>query len=414
MTAAVQCAQRDTLVLNQTCYCFPVHRKPIDDHIIGSSHHDGMAGLLADRKNYFASTGVFLSKSDLASMQAQITAIENAVRLPAFKSAIFSRGYKAAYDVQPETQGVFMGYDFHMTEDAPRLIEINSNAGGAFMVDAIEQSIGKTQTQTEDKIGRMFLQEWRYAGRKGRPATIAIIDENPEAQFHYPDMCLAAATLTRQGFEVFIVDPKQLSYQNKTLAFGDITIDFVYNRLTDFSLTGPYTASLAQALAEDAVVISPNPRHHAFHADKRNLVMLSNLQSDLSIALTDTDRAALSLIPETVLVTSENAEALWSQRRQYFFKPYGGFGSRGVYRGAKLTTRVWAEIIQGGYIAQKFIPPSLRAVGDALGKAELKFDLRAYTYDGEILLLAARVYQGQTTNMRTEGGGLAPVLIIEP
>lgn len=40
----------------------------------------------------------------------------------------------------------------------------------------------------------------------------------------------------------------------------------------------------------------------------------------------------------------------------------------------------------------------------------LKTDIRLYTYAGELLLDAARLYQGQTTNMRTPGGGFAPVL----
>ena len=31
-------------------------------------------------------------------------------------------------------------------------------------------------------------------------------------------------------------------------------------------------------------------------------------------------------------------------------------------------------------------------------------------YRGEALLYAARMYQGQTTNFRTPGGGFAPVL----
>jgi hypothetical protein len=44
--------------------------------------------------------------------------------------------------------------------------------------------------------------------------------------------------------------------------------------------------------------------------------------------------------------------------------------------------------------------------------ADLKFDVRAYTYDGKILLLAARMYSGQTTNFRTPGGGFAPVVVV--
>jgi len=41
----------------------------------------------------------------------------------------------------------------------------------------------------------------------------------------------------------------------------------------------------------------------------------------------------------------------------------------------------------------------------------LKYDVRVYTYAGEILGLMARFYQGQTTNFRTEHGGLASVLV---
>ena len=39
----------------------------------------------------------------------------------------------------------------------------------------------------------------------------------------------------------------------------------------------------------------------------------------------------------------------------------------------------------------------------------MKFDLRAYAYAGETQWVAARLYQGQTTNFRTPGGGFAPV-----
>ena len=45
-------------------------------------------------------------------------------------------------------------------------------------------------------------------------------------------------------------------------------------------------------------------------------------------------------------------------------------------------------------------------------RTELKADVRLYTYEGKVLLGAARLYRGQTTNMRTPGGGFAPVLIV--
>jgi hypothetical protein len=36
--------------------------------------------------------------------------------------------------------GVFMGYDFHMGADGPRLIEINTNAGGALLNAALARA----------------------------------------------------------------------------------------------------------------------------------------------------------------------------------------------------------------------------------------------------------------------------------
>ena len=41
-----------------------------------------------------------------------------------------------------------------------------------------------------------------------------------------------------------------------------------------------------------------------------------------------------------------------------------------------------------------------------------KTDVRLYVYDGQILLTAARLYQGQTINFRTPGGGFAPVFVV--
>ena len=37
--------------------------------------------------------------------------------------------------------------------------------------------------------------------------------------------------------------------------------------------------------------------------------------------------------------------------------------------------------------------------------AVMKADFRCYCYNGKIQLVAARLYQGQTTNFRTENGG---------
>ena len=111
-------------------------------------------------------------------------------------------------------------------------------------------------------------------------------------------------------------------------------------------------------------------------------------------------------------MTAERAEALWAERRKFFFKPAAGYGSKAAYRGDKLTRRVWQEILGGDYVAQALVPPSERRLEIDSAETDLKLDVRAYVYDGAIQLVAARLYQGQTTNFRTPGGGFAPVFVV--
>jgi hypothetical protein len=118
-------------------------------------------------------------------------------------------------------------------------------------------------------------------------------------------------------------------------------------------------------------------------------------------------------VPRTESVTPERAEALWAERRKLFFKPAAGYGSKAAYRGDKLTRRVWNEITRGDYVAQALVQPSERRLEVDCAETDLKLDIRAYVYNGAIQLVAARLYEGQTTNFRTAGGGFAPVFVVD-
>jgi hypothetical protein len=194
---------------------------------------------------------------------------------------------------------------------------------------------------------------------------------------------------------------------------ADMPVDLVYNRLTDFYLQGDDHSALRQAYQAGAAVITPHPRTHALYADKRNLIALSDAALLQSWGVSPGDRALLqSVVPATQRVVLEHADALWAQRRELFFKPAAGFGARAAYRGDKLTRRVWAEVLAGDYVAQALVPPSERLVRVDAETVRLKLDLRAYSYRGQVQLLAARTWQGQTTNFRTEGGGFSPVVVL--
>jgi uncharacterized circularly permuted ATP-grasp superfamily protein len=207
-----------------------------------------------------------------------------------------------------------------------------------------------------------------------------------------------------------VADPKDFTIKDHALCLGEQKIDLVYNRLTDFYMQTPESACLAEAYQKGVAVFTPSPYVYALYADKRNLPLLSDSNRLREFGVEEEAIVALGhSLPTTVAVTQDNADQLWTNRKQLFFKPATGYGSRGAYRGAKLTRRVWENITHADYVAQAIVPPSERQLMINGEKQSLKLDIRCVTYDGKIQQLSARLYQGQTTNLRTEGGGLATV-----
>jgi hypothetical protein len=410
--------------LNQDCRCDTLDRdalvRTFEQQAGKGDAGDSIAAILETHPHLFSPTPVFLPAQTLAQMGAIVDAIEAAARLPAWRDAVLAWAPPIA-DEDHGPLGVFMGYDFHIDDTGARLIEINTNAGGAFLNALLARSqlacCGEVESglaaaragRFETDVADMFRAEWRRQ-RGNRPiGRIAIVDDRPEEQYLYPEFLLARQALRQAGFDVIIADAGALRYEDGKLLAGDLEIGLVYNRLVDFALAAPQHAALAAAYRDGAVVLTPGPHNHALLADKRNLTLLSDPEALERLGLSSPQRDRLAGIPRTVLVTPENADTLWQARKDLFFKPACGHGSKAVYRGDKITRGVWSGIAQGGYVAQDFAAPAERAVSLDGAAVTRKMDVRLYTYDGRILLVAARLYQGQATNFRTPGGGFAPV-----
>ncbi len=405
--------------LNRDCFCTTLNR----DQLNGVLQADDInQAILATHPQLFSNTTVFISSEQFQKMREIIQAVTRVVNLPDYAQKILAHAPGiAAYN--PGTAGVFMGYDFHLSVQGPKVIEINTNAGGAFLnlvlvsaqtecCRAVGKLLPQLKMQIDEQFMAMFLNEWHLQRGEKPLMTIAIIDEKPQQQFLYPEFKMAQHLFESHSITTIIADPSELQFINNQLSHKGQVIDLVYNRLTDFWLDKPQHSTLRQAYEMGAVVVTPNPHHYAFYADKRNLVVLSDPSSLKNIAANDI--AILEAgIPQTKNVTAENASDLWQSRKHLFFKPVLGFGSRAAYRGDKLTKRVWSEILQGDYVAQNIVPPSERGLIVDKQETTLKMDLRAYVYAGEVQLLAARLYKGQTTNFRTDGGGFAPVFIVD-
>jgi hypothetical protein len=344
----------------------------------------------------FSNALLHLDAEQIDKMRAVIKAVEEVVGEPESNTAL----------------GVFYGYDFHVNEQGIHLIEVNTNAGGAFL-NALLIASQHSETATEDALEQtfiaMFHNEWRRVRGDVPLSSIAIVDENPESQFLYPEFLLAKQMFEHASITTYIVDPANLHVREEGLHVDGQRIDLIYNRLTDFDLTRyPH---IRTAWEMNQVVLTPNPEHYGRYADKRKLALFSDvhlLQAEgVSQASID---ALLSGVPETKVVRAEDAEQWWADRKQWFFKPMSGYGSKGAYRGDKVTKRVFEEIMQSDYVAQRLAVPGEFSVKVDEGLVSLKYDVRCYVYAGHIQLIAARLYQGQTTNFRTLGGGFGLVL----
>lgn len=406
-------------LLNRACFCKTLNR----DQLLASLQAQALpAEVLRHEAQLFSQTATFISPAQWQQLQTLVQAVMRVTALPAYQQQVLNNAPAIAQ--RPSlTAGVFMGFDFHISDAGPQIIEINTNAGGAFLNAALLSAqtaccnaAGALPVllppQLDAEFVAMFLQEWQLARGEQPLRCIAIVDENPSAQFLYREFLLAQSVLERAGIKTLVVDPRELQLLNEQLCYQDQVIDLVYNRLTDFSLAHLSNHSLRAAYEHNAVVLTPSPHHHALYADKRNLALLSDKTKLNEFGAEPEDiKTLLAGIPHTQVVSASNAENLWQQRKQLFFKPASGYGSKAAYRGDKITKRVWEEILQGDYVAQQQVPPSERGILVDEEKTSLKMDIRAYVYAGKIQLLAARLYQGQTTNFRTQGGGFAPVFV---
>jgi glutathione synthase/RimK-type ligase-like ATP-grasp enzyme len=409
--------------LNQSCHCIAVDPQKLQQSLEAGFEQAGFyAHIRQSRPNLLADFPIFIAREHIAAMQAVIDAIEHVVTLETYTDKVLSWAPDIATTANGP-HGVFFGYDFHLTKDGPRLIEINTNAGGALLL----QHVASAQQACCREVGeifagprglgnveQLFVDMFREELRTQRPddelGCIAIVDEDPHSQYLSPEFELFRRMFAANGIEAIIADPRDFALSDGKLLAAGKRVDVIYNRLTDFYLQSDTCATLRKACETGVAVFTPGPKAHALYANKRNLTILCDAEALRSMGASSRAISVLSqAVPETVLVHADNADELWSARRRLFFKPVCGFGSRGTYKGAKLTKKTWLSILQSDYVAQELIAPSERLLVTDGARRSFKVDIRCYAYRGEIQLLGARMYRGQTTNFRTDGGGLAAV-----
>lgn len=296
----------------------------------------------------------------------------------------------------PDTPAMLMGFDFHLTDEGAKLIEVNNDAGGLYseaLKDWLPQpQIEEMPGETSERLLGMFPSHWK---------SIAIVDDEIEEQFMYPEMQAYAELLKEDDREVYMGAPEALQLKDDGLYFNGHRLDAIYNRHTDFYLDTEPMQHIRKAYMSGLIQLNPHPRSYALLGDKARMadwwhegVLESCLEPD-EIQLIRT------VVPEIHLMHEYDSEQAWAERAGWVFKPAARHGGKGVLLGKSISRKRFDDFNKGETVMQRYVPASLVEIGDN----EFKFDVRLFMQGEKLISLAGRVWQGQVTNFRAEGSG---------
>jgi hypothetical protein len=312
----------------------------------------------------------------------------------AYFSAVAASLPGAAH-VPAKWPSVLMGYDFHLTPDGPKLIEINNNAGGLYIGDqrwVPQPDIHELNGGLEQRLIEMFHADW---------TTIAIMDKHVRDQYMYPEMCAYAGLLRQQGRKVWVCCPEDVELTKKGLYIEGQRLDAVYNRHTDFYLEEQPLKHIRAAYEQGQVAINPHPRSYALVGDKSRMVdwwkpgLLENCIDEQQLA------GIRAVTPVSRRLSEIDLQQAWDERKQWVFKPAARHGGKGVVLGRAMSRKRFNSLDINETIVQQLIPASLVEVEGN----EMKLDIRLYMHGESLIALAGRVWRGQVTNFREPGSG---------
>ncbi|MDH4284816.1 MAG: hypothetical protein OEV35_05815, partial [Gallionellaceae bacterium] len=157
------------VALNGDCHAAEVDRLALEQGL-RSHGEDFFQHVTEHCPHLFAAAAFFVSTSQVEQMCSVIAAIEAVTRLSGWQLRQASFSQAVPGNESGKTKGVFMGYDFHVNAGGAHLIEINTNAGGAYLNALLLDSqrgvaLPGTSVASDTDLGRVFLdmfrEEWR-------------------------------------------------------------------------------------------------------------------------------------------------------------------------------------------------------------------------------------------------------------
>lgn len=271
-----------------------------------------------------------------------------------------------------------------------------------------------------------LLSAWRDFGGQGDPV-IAIVDwEDAPLMMEFE---LARDSFRAAGLDAFITDPRRLVFEGGELRCDARRIDVVYRRLTTIDiLERPDDAEALVAAARAGAACLVNPFASDLMGHKSLFELLGN--HDLELGLSAAERNAVNThVPfSRALVSSPRSgraevgpEYAREHRESLVLKPTHELGGHGVTLGWETEAGDWERLVEECADSNYLVQRRILAHHEPFPRDEPGYPLHEFFVDNDPYtfrgkgggILARLSAEGGITNV-TQGGSLAPTLIVEP
>ena len=275
-----------------------------------------------------------------------------------------------------------------------------------------------------------LLDAWEtFSGVRTRPR-IAIVDwrEVPT----YNEFLIFQDYFRRQGMEVEIVDPRDVTYDGTALASPGGRIDVIYKRVLLHELVerGGQDHPILRAVKDRRVCMVNPPACKILHK-KSSLAVLSDERNAHLFDAAEREAIAAS-IPWTRVVEDRRTlrdgqevdllRFIADQREQLVLKPHDEYGGKGIVLGWEVSPEEWNEALKVAlaepYIVQERIALPKEAYPSFVdGKVELldrMVDTAPYVAHGRYVDgCLTRLGTAALLNVTAGGGSQTPTMLVE-
>lgn len=301
--------------------------------------------------------------------------------------------------LQESRYGEFMlSFDFHLTPEGPRLIEINHSADGIMAVSKLVDDPKALYSSVAHALRREH-QAAAVCDASQAMLCCVIYSAAVNNVRRMPEYIAFAEKMVAEGVPCQVASSEEVKQREsdgrlEITRTGEV-VTLIYNKMdNDRRLRLPCHAHIRQAVLAGAVALTPHPAVYARSCDKRQLEAMQHS----------------NIVLKSKPFRSRKPEEWWAERTQWVFKPPMGFASRGVTLGRKLTQQQMRSMVasdqQTNWHVQQYAPATPSEDGVT------RFDLRFYVHRETVLAVVTRNFDAEIMNLATPMSGLRHVRVV--